>query len=44
MTMRSALYRLARFLGDIQAVRTGRIGRRLVNRWLGRNVVWRIWR
>jgi hypothetical protein len=43
MSVRSALYRWARILGDISAVRRGRIGKRLVNRWLGRNVARRIW-
>jgi len=33
---RSALYKLARILGDIQAVRTGRVGRRVGRRIVGR--------
>lgn len=33
---RSFLYRLARLLGDIQAVRKGRIGRRVARRVTGR--------
>lgn len=33
---RSALYRTARLLGDAQAVRHGRVGRRTANRTLGR--------
>ena len=33
---RSLLYRAARLLGDIQAVRTGRIGRRLARRAAGK--------
>jgi hypothetical protein len=44
MTTRSALYGLARFLGDVNAVRRGRITRRLVNKALGRYVVSRLWR
>jgi hypothetical protein len=34
--LRSALYRLARLLGDVQAVRRGRIVERTHNRILGR--------
>jgi hypothetical protein len=41
--MRSFLYSLARFLGDVNAVRRGRIGRRLANRVIGRTVVRRLW-
>ena len=33
---RSALYSLARFLGDYQAIRRGRIGRRLARRGAGK--------
>jgi hypothetical protein len=33
---RSALYSLARFLGDYQAVKNGRIGKRLARRAAGR--------
>jgi hypothetical protein len=41
---RSALYSLARFLGDYQAVKNGRVGKRIANRALGRTVVRRLWR
>jgi hypothetical protein len=41
---RSVLYKLARFLGDYQAVKHGRVGRRLYNKALGRTVVRRMWR
>jgi hypothetical protein len=41
---RSALYSLARFLGDYQAVKRGRVGKRIANRLIGRNVVRRLWR
>jgi hypothetical protein len=34
--VRSAEYRQARFLGDVRAVQTGRIGRRVYNRAVGR--------
>jgi hypothetical protein len=34
--IRTILYRSARFLGDVNAVRTGHVGRRIVNRVLGR--------
>lgn len=35
-SVRSALYRLARFLGDVQAVKRGRVGKRLARRAAGR--------
>jgi hypothetical protein len=41
--MRSFLYALARLLGDINAVRRGRIGRRLGNRLIGRTLISRMW-
>ena len=41
--MRSVLYALARFLGDLSAVRRGRIGKRLANRYIGRKLVSRLW-
>jgi hypothetical protein len=44
MRLRSGLYGLARVLGDISAIRRGRIGKRLVNKWLGRSLVRRLWR
>jgi hypothetical protein len=43
MTTRGFAYALARFLGDVNAVRHGRITRRLVNRAIGRHVVSRLW-
>jgi hypothetical protein len=43
MTTRSLAYAFARFLGDVNAVRRGRITRRLVNRAIGRHVVSRMW-
>ncbi len=33
---RSALYRIARILGDVQAVKKGRVGRRVARRVTGR--------
>ena len=44
MTLRSLLYLLARLLGDVSAVRRGRVGRRVgrrlagkvTGRWLGK--------
>ena len=33
---RSALYSLARFLGDYQAVKNGRVGKRIARRTAGR--------
>lgn len=44
---RRRTYQAARLLGDVQAVRSGRIGQRLLNRLMGRTVakamkgVWR---
>jgi hypothetical protein len=39
---RSALYSLARFLSDYQAVQRGGLGRRLCNKAIGRNLVRRL--
>jgi hypothetical protein len=39
-------YTMARFLGDLNAVTSGkpdRIVKRQMNRWIGRNVVNRMW-
>lgn len=33
---RGSLYKLARILGDVQAVKTGRVGKRLGRRVVGR--------
>jgi hypothetical protein len=41
-----SLYRFLAIANDIKAISTGnpnRIGKRLVNKWLGRNVVRRMW-
>ncbi len=35
--MRSFLYKLARFLGDVNAVKKGRVGRRVKRRAAGRS-------
>ena len=40
---RSMLYSLARFLGDYQAVKRGRVGKRIANKLIGRQL-WRLWR
>jgi hypothetical protein len=45
--MRRWLYRMARLLGDVQAVASGspkRIARRIANKWIGRNIAKRLWR
>jgi hypothetical protein len=42
-TTRGLLYTLARLMGDVSAVRNGRVGKRLVNRLIGRSVVSRLW-
>ena len=44
MSLRGNLYALARLMGDVNAVRRGRVGRRLVNEALGRTLVRRLWR
>ena len=44
--MRSFLYTLARILGDVNAVASGdpkRIGKRVANKVIGRNIVRRAW-
>jgi len=41
--MRSFLYFLARLIGDYNAVRRGRIGKRLANKMIGRHIVRRLW-
>jgi hypothetical protein len=41
---RGVLYQLSRFLGDYQAVKRGRVGKRIANKLIGRNVVRRLWR
>jgi hypothetical protein len=43
LTARSFAYAVARFLGDVNAVRRGKIGKRLVNRLIGRTLVSRMW-
>ena len=45
--MRSFLYALARFLGDVNAVKKGKVGKRLLRRAAGRSVgkiLWRLFR
>ena len=44
MSLRGNLYALARLMGDLNAVRRGTVGRRLVNKALGRTLVRRLWR
>lgn len=34
--LRSALYRLAKLLGDVNAIRRGRVGRRIARRLAGK--------
>jgi hypothetical protein len=46
-TTRGLLYSLARFLGDLQAVKKGRVGRRVGRRMAGNATgrgLWRIFR
>jgi hypothetical protein len=43
MRLRSQLYRAARILGDLSAIRRRRIDRRVANKIIGRNVVRRLW-
>jgi hypothetical protein len=45
--MRSFLYALARFLGDVNAVKKGKVGKRIARRVVGRGVgrvLWRLFR
>ena len=44
--LRGSLYRAARLLGDVSAVTSGRpdrIAKRLVNKFIGRKLVRRLW-
>jgi len=43
MSLRSLLYQLARFLGDINAMGKGKIGRRIINKGIGRGAVSKIY-
>ena len=43
MDFRSFLYRLARLLGDINAVGKARVGQRIFNKLLGRGLVSKVW-
>ena len=43
MATRSFAYAVARALGDYNAIRRGKIGKRLVNRLIGRTLVSRLW-
>lgn len=46
MELRSLLYRWARVLGDFEAVTSGnpkRMGKRLVNKLIGRKLARRLW-
>jgi hypothetical protein len=42
--VRRGLYKTARLLGDLHAVTTGKIGRRLVNRAIGRAIGRLFWK
>lgn len=45
--MRRKLYRLARLLGDAQAIKSGkpkRVAKRAANKLIGRKLVRRLWR
>jgi hypothetical protein len=44
MSLQGNLYALARLVGDVNAVRRGTVGRRLVNKVLGRTLVRHLWR
>jgi hypothetical protein len=43
MSLTSTLFKLARVSADARAVRRGRVGQRLANKAIGRQL-WRIWR
>lgn len=42
--MRGFLYALARVLGDVRAIERGRVGKRVVNKIIGRTIVSKLWR
>ena len=45
--VRREAYRAGRVLGDLDAVASGkpdRIVKRIINKWLGRKLLWRFWR
>jgi hypothetical protein len=42
--VRSFLYWLARFLGDLNAIGKGKVGRRIANKAIGRKFVSKLWR
>ncbi|BDG59644.1 hypothetical protein [Caldinitratiruptor microaerophilus] len=44
MSLRGFLYALARLLGDVNAVRRGTVGKRIVRRAVGRAVGRSLWR
>lgn len=43
MTTRHTAYRLGAVLGTVHAIAKGTIGKRLVNLWLGRHIVRKVW-
>lgn len=43
MTARSWFYFIARLLGDVNAVKRGRPGKRIANKIIGRTLVRRLW-
>lgn len=43
MSLRSVLYGLGRILGDLEAVRKGRIAERLINKQIGKRGVAKVW-
>ncbi len=43
MNLRSALYRTARLLGDVNAVAKGKLAQRVTNKLVGRTLVRRLW-
>lgn len=42
--LRSASYALARTLGDVNALLTGRLWSRVLNRVVGKHLLWRVWK
>jgi hypothetical protein len=43
MNWRRLLYRTARTMGDVRAVQRGTAHKRIVNKWIGRKIVRKLW-
>lgn len=43
MTLKRSIYKVLAVSNDVSAIRRHRVGKRLVNRFIGRNIVRRMW-